>query len=207
MGIKDKYAILQVSHGWVKEMIVEKHYLHRMSQASYAFGLFDRSTKELEGVITYGKPASPSLCNSICGEDESSEVMELTRLWTKDETPRNTESWLIANSMKKVDGDIIVSYADDSEGHKGYVYQATNWLYTGMGAGGYQWKVKGENKHSRHLLDKYESIDEAKEELGDKLYREEISKKHRYVFFNANKRRKRELKEKLSYPIKEYPKG
>ena len=30
---------------------------------------------------------------------------------------------------------IVVSYADTSKGHVGYVYQATNFIYTGMSAG------------------------------------------------------------------------
>ena len=27
---------------------------------------------------------------------------------------------------------IIVSYSDTRQGHNGYIYQATNWIYTGL---------------------------------------------------------------------------
>lgn len=209
MSIKDDYYIRPISYADAKYYVENYHYLERASQMSYSFGVYeidDGRLGDLVGVITYGKPASPSLCNSICGEEESGQVMELTRLWTKDSTPRNLESWFIANTIKRVQEDIIVSYADHSQGHAGYVYQATNWIYTGMGAGGTTWVIEGVNKHSRHLLDEYESIEEAKKDLGDRLKKEKVSKKHRYVFLNCNRRRKKYLKKELNYPVKEYPK-
>ena len=206
MNIKDKYSIVRVSSDWVKRIIEENHYLHRVSQTSYAFGLFERNTKDMVGAITYGNPGSPTVAPSICGEEERMEVIELKRLWTEDDTPTNTESWLIANSMKEVDKDIIISYADSDEDHVGTVYQATNWIYTGMSGGGTMWSVKDSNMHPRSLHNVYDTIDDAKEDLGDKLVQVEVSQKHRYVYFNCDKRRKRELMEKLKYDIKEYPK-
>ena len=42
---------------------------------------------------------------------------------------------------------------------------------------------------------------------GDKVKFVERPRKHRYIFFNADRRRKRELLKKLRYPILPYPKG
>ena len=206
MSIKDKYHVERITFQDCKEWILYKHYAKRIPSISYAFGLFERNTKDMVGAITYGNPGSPTVAPSICGEEERMEVIELKRLWTEDDTPTNTESWLIANSMKEVDKDIIISYADSDEDHVGTVYQATNWIYTGMSGGGTMWSVKDSNMHPRSLHNVYDTIDDAKEDLGDKLVQVEVSQKHRYVYFNCDKRRKRELMEKLKYDIKEYPK-
>lgn len=209
MSIKDNYHIRPVDFYTAMYYVERFHYLHRKCQASYSYGLFEvveGKLGEMVGVITYGKPASPSLCDAVCGKEESGQVMELTRLWTSDNTPKNTESFLIANTLPMVQEDIIVTYADSEQDHYGFVYQATNFLYTGRGAGGTSWQIEGSNKHTRHLLDEYDSVADAKKELGDKLKKVKNSEKYRYVFFNCNKRRKRELKKKLKYPILPYPK-
>lgn len=189
------------------DLIIKNHYLHRKAPCSIAFGLFEKSTKEIIGVITYGKPASPPLCIGICGEDEAKNVIELTRLWIKDETPKNTESYFIGNTLKKIPYDIIVSFAEDRQGHLGIVYQATNWLYTGLSDRHVTWLIDGkEGSHCRHLMDKYGGVKKAKEILGDRMVRGERPRKHRYIYFNGNKKRKKELLKKLKYKICEYPK-
>jgi len=49
------------------EWLLKKHYAKRIPQIMYAFGLYDDI--QLVGVITYGIPASPSLCMGICGKE------------------------------------------------------------------------------------------------------------------------------------------
>lgn len=206
MSIKDDYYIRPLDYQSIKYYIENYHYLERMGSCSYGYGVYeieDRKLGELIGVISYGIPASRTLCKGVCGEDERDEVLELTRLWTIDDSPRNLESWFIANTIKDIDYDIIVSYADSNENHIGYVYQATNWLYTGMTSASSYHTVDGQ--HSRTIGNNY-TLKELKEKFGDKVKKLKRSKKHRYVYFNCNKRRKRELMEKLNYPIKEYPK-
>jgi len=207
MSIKESYIVSPVSYKDAMKIVVDNHYLHRKSSCSYSFGLIEISTNRIVGVITYGKPASSHLCKGICGNEESSNVIELTRLWIEDDTPRNAESFLIANSMKLVDKEIIVSYADSSQNHSGIVYQATNWIYTGLSDKHCKWVIEGMgNVHSRHWQDQYGGLNNAKRILGDKLIREERPRKHRYIFFNCNKRRKKELASKLRYGVFPYPK-
>lgn len=38
---------------------------------------------------------------------------------------------------------ILVSYADSAQGHHGYIYQATNWIYTGISAKRTEWREIG----------------------------------------------------------------
>jgi len=191
-------------------IIVKNHYLHRRGPASDCFGLFD-NYGTLMGVITYGTPASASLCKGVAGPEEAPHVTELTRLWIADITPKNAESFLIGNSLKMLppEKDIVVSYAEIRAGHVGTVYQATNWLYTGMSDRHVQWVVDGVegNKHSRHLFDEYGGVEGAKKALGDRLQRVERPRKHRYVMLRGDKRRRKELLSKLRYEVQPYPKA
>jgi hypothetical protein len=135
-------------------------------------------------------------------------VIELVRLWTVDDGERNKESYLISHSLKMIPYEIVISYADASYGHVGIVYQATNWIYTGLTDRHTYWRIDGEQKqHDRHLFDNYGGIEKAKKILGDRMTAYERPQKHRYVYFNTDKRRKRELIKKLKYPSLPYPKA
>ena len=143
MGLKDSYAVKEIPYKTAMQIVIENHYLHRKCPCSYAFGLISKETGEIKGVITYGVPPSHTLLKGICGEEEKQNVYELNRLWVADDMPRNSESYLISASIKKLDKEIIVSFADTSQDHIGYVYQATNFLYTGLSAKFLDPKVKG----------------------------------------------------------------
>jgi len=203
----EKYEIHEIPNRYAQQMVIENHYLHRKAPAMYSYGLFDEMGQMI-GCIVYGKPASPSLCKGVAGPEESDKVLELTRLWIADITPKNAESYLIGNTLKMLPKtyDIIVSYAEIGAGHSGTVYQATNWLYTGLSSAHVEWRLEGEtNKHSRHLFDEHGGVEGAKSYYGDKLQRHERGRKHRYVMLRGSKARKRELKEKLKYPVVNYP--
>ena len=121
---------------------------------------------------------------------------------------KNGESFLVGNSLKLLDKEIIVSYADTSQGHVGYVYQATNFIYTGMSAKFYDYVVKGKEHLHRATYAYSMTVAEMKKEFGeDNVYRVERPRKHRYIYFNADKKRKKELEKKLKYKVFPYPKS
>jgi len=170
--------------------ILKKHYAKRLPSISYAFGLYDGT--ELIGIVTYGIPASNSLCEGICGKEYKEFVIELNRLCLLYNKP-NQSSFLIANSINMLPKpSIVVSYADTAQGHIGCVYQATNFLFTGTTKERTDMSV-GEGKHSRHAT--------------DPSIRQFRSAKHRYVYFHGDKKQKKELIKLLKYPIQSYPKG
>jgi len=207
MAIKDIYYIKKIEYKLAMDMVVTNHYLHRKTSCSYSFGLFETDTDKLIGTIVYGIPASRQLQKGICGPDEANNVIEITRIWIEDSTPRNVESYLIGNTLKLVPKDIVVSYAETDVGHIGYIYQATNFIYTGLSDRHVLWIIPGmANAHSRHLFDSYGGINKAHEALGDKMVATERPRKHRYIYFNCNKTRKKELIGKLRYRIQDYPK-
>lgn len=198
------FEIMKIDYKEAMEIIVKNHYLHRRCPASFCFGLFYK--KEIVGVITYGTPSSAPLRKGICGEEESMNVIELTRLWIRDDIPTNGESFLIGNTIRKVNKEIVVSFADTDKDHLGIIYQASNWIYTGLSAKRTNWSISGLNNHCQTIADKY-SAKEILEKFGESFSLVPRSRKHRYVYFNAkSKKRKKELIAKLRYPILSYPK-
>ena len=124
--------VLPIKNEESYEWLLKKHYAKRIPQIMFAFGLYE--SDELLGVVTYGIPASPSLCMGICGKDYSAKVLELNRVCLLN-NDKNQASFLVANSIKLLPKPtIVVSYADTNKGHVGYVYQATNFIYTGLSA-------------------------------------------------------------------------
>ena len=183
------YDIKSIDYQDCNEWFLKKHYAHRIPSVSYCFGLFE--SIELIGVCSIGKPASPSLCIGVCGEEESKFVYELNRLIIKDNLPKNTLSWFLSQCLKQLPPMILISYADTKQGHHGYIYQATNWIYTG--ATKERTDIGSEDgSHSRHY-----KIGETKRKFR--------SSKHRYIYFIGSK--KKHWISQLKYPKQPYPKG
>lgn len=205
MSLLDKYSIERIGYQMAMEAIIANHYLHRKAPCSYAFGMFD-NVGTLVGVVVYGVPASSTLLKGICGPEEQHNVYELTRLWVDDSVPKNGESWLIGSTIKQLDREIIVSFADTSQNHQGIVYQATNFLYTGLSAKFKDPKIRGlENQHHATYANGLTNA-EVMEKFGDRVYWVDRPRKHRYIYFNAPKNRKKQLMSKLRYKVLPYPK-
>lgn len=207
LRFKNQYFIAELPYKVAMDVVIANHYMHRRCPCSHAYGLISPSG-EIKGIVTYGVPCSSTLLKGICGEDEMHNVYELNRLWVADDMPANSESFLVANTMKLLDKEIIVSFSDTSMGHVGYVYQACNFLYCGLSAKFTDPRVRGmEGKHHStfaHGMSRKQVI----ETYGaENVYFVERPRKHKYVFFNASKYRKKVLMEKLRYKVLPYPKG
>jgi hypothetical protein len=189
--------------------ILEVHYAKRWPPISYAFGLFDGD--ELIGIITYGTPLSSTLRVGVAGHEHGLDVLELNRLCLK-YNRKNEASFLIAKSLKMLPhGKIIVSYADTSQGHYGFVYQATNFIYCGLSAKRTDWKIRGkEHLHSQTISDEVRGavsrVAALREKYGDDFYLAPRPRKHRYVYVVGSKTYKKMIIRKLKYKIEDYPK-
>ena len=172
--------------------ILPKHYAGRKPSVSYAFGV--RKGIHLVACVTYGLPASPSLCRGVMGGSYVDRVIELNRLCRIDEYTEPL-SKLVAYSLRelgKLDSFCVVSYADTAMTHVGYIYQATNFLYTGISAKRTD-VFTGDGKHSRHA------------KCVEGAPRKNRSSKHRYIMFVG--RHRKAMRKHLIYQIKPYPKG
>jgi hypothetical protein len=191
-----------------KDFILNIHYAHRMPSISYSFGLYE--TEELIGICTYGKPPSSSLQKGVCGDKYAPIVWELNRLVLKYNRP-NEASFFISRTLKILPRPmIIVSFADTEQNHIGVVYQACNFIYTGLSAKRTDWKVKGmEHKHGFTIADEFRGVENRskvmKEKYGDNFYLQERSRKHRYIYFIGSKVEIKYMKRALKYPILSYP--
>jgi hypothetical protein len=196
------YKIRRVSYEETKPFILDIHYAKRMPSITYAYGLFLENS--LVGVVCYGSPPSPSLCIGIAGEHNKDLVLELNRLVLKD-NKKNQASILISSSFKLLPKPkIIVSYADTEQKHLGIVYQATNFLYTGLSDKRTEWRLKDSNLHSKTICETY-SIEERLQNK-DKFICVDRPRKHRYIYIIGNKMQKRNLKKDIKYTFIDYPK-
>lgn len=211
MSVKDKYIVKPVTTYDCKEWLLKKHYLKRMTSFTYSFGLYDGI--ELVGVCTFGNAIPMQMKKSICGEKYMHLVYELNRLITNDDLPKNSTSFFVSQCLNMLPKPlIVVSYADKSFGHNGYIYQATNFYFTGESHTQKDWKLKGkEHIHSRTLMDEFafeaNRINKLKEKYGDDLYQVERPPKNRYVFFCGTKKQKKKFLNESLFEIKPYPKG
>jgi hypothetical protein len=210
MFIPEGTAVEGIASSDAYPFLLEIHYAKRLPSISYAFGLWVDG--ELCGVVTYGRPAGSTQRTGVCGEKHGSIVLELNRLCLK-HNRKNECSTLVAKSLRLLPKpSIVISYADPAQGHVGYVYQATNFLYCGLTEKRKVWAIKGlEHLHSQTISDRYRHHEKPGEairlEHGDNFSMVERPRKHRYVMFLGDKRQKKTLRNALSYEVKKYPKS
>ena len=204
------YSVRAINKSDTHDLLLNVHYARRIPPISFAYGLF--SDEVLKGVVTYGMPASPALCKGVCGEEWRRNVLELNRLCLVDNQP-NEASRLVGASLKLLpQPKIVVSYADTAQKHTGFIYQATNFIYTGITVKRTEWAIRGlEHMHTKAISNTVANLgkpplEALKEKYGDRFYYRDRSQKHRYVFLIGNKSERKVLKKALRYPVLPYPK-
>lgn len=190
------------------------HYAHRKPSVKYAFGLYVDNV--LAGVITYSTMFA-NIASAVCGDKYKNNLLELSRLFVFDWCGKNTESWFLSRTFLMLPKDILIllSYADSGMNHIGYIYQATNWIYTGMSKGSVEFEFNGDLISARNEsfrekrngnVSRLKPISEIQNQYpGIKSVK--TNPKHRYVYFLGNKRQRRELLNSLLWDILPYPKS
>ena len=164
------------------------------------------------GVITYGTPPSSGLKTGLAGPDYAPQVIELNRLVLTNNRP-NEASFFISRTLKQLpQPKIVVSFADISAGHNVYVYQASNFIYTGLSAKRNDYKIRGmEHLHGYSINDEFRGrknrSEAIREKYGDNFYIQQRPRKHRYIYILGNRHYKNDVLHALRYGIQEYPKG
>lgn len=211
--VKDM-IIKEITVKQARKYIATYHYSKSMPDSTkYVYAGFYKD--KLAGIIVYGMGAGKSQYKAIIPNIENGEYLELTRLWSADSMPKNTESKLISESIKLLPKEIrlILSFADEEQGHFGYIYQATNFYYCGKTTTGKRLLLSdGTTQHSR-LLGIYKM---RHPELKDKTNKEIMdiygwkyianSSKFRYVMLRGNKKIKKEMFKFIKNKIESYPK-
>ena len=145
----DRKVIQSFIHRW--------HYSHDTNgiQQKQCFALYNDG--KIIGAIIYAIPSMPNTAKKY-NPDNPDRCWELRRLCCIDDTPTNTESYFIGQTLRwlrqNTDTEVIVSYADLEQGHEGVIYKASNFYYLGQSGGGQVLMVDGKKYHARSLNQK-----------------------------------------------------
>ena len=197
---KADYKIIPVSIADVSEWILRKHYSHKLPAVSMAFAIYKKNHPV--GICTFGSPANMNL-NDLGGF----RTLELNRLVVEDGCKKNITSYFLGSILRQIQGPIIIiSYADRNQGHIGYIYQATNWTYTGQSERAVVYEKNGTVLHSKTFFDMFGTNKKEKAgELGYKIIK--TMPKHRYFYFIGTKTQKKQMAKSIPFKMQPYPKG
>lgn len=114
-------------------------------------------------------------------DSQVSRIMKLSFLFLKKNSP----------GLK-----MIISFADPEQGHHGGIYQATNWIYSGMTTPADEYIVNGKRMHGRSMRAAYGT------HIGKSFIKKVLgSSKHRYLMPLDD-----EMRSKITPLAKPYPK-
>lgn len=150
------------------------------------------------GVIIYGMGANKDLLKPF--DLTQSQGCELVRIALN--RHENSVSRMISISLKMIKKfcpgiKLIVSFADKEQGHYGGIYQATNWIYTGVTNSADEYLYKSKRWHGRAFR---KSFGSHKKFIGKGLKIVKGSQKHRYLMPLTEDLRKRILPMSKPYP-------
>lgn len=137
------------SHDAAKHAVTRWHYSEQMPAGkTIKFGVWENS--EFVGAIVYGRGANKTLGQPYgLGQLEA---CELVRIALRDHDTPVTQ--LVAESLRQLrliapGLRLVISFADPEQGHHGGIYQAGNWIYTGMTPSVAEYLVNGRRVHGR----------------------------------------------------------
>lgn len=191
------------SHSAAKFAVKNWHYSKTMPVGKLVkIGIWEDS--QFIGCVLFGMGACPVL--SAPYKLKNTEACELVRVALKKH--KTSVSRIVSISLKMLKKHcpglkVIVSYADQNQGHAGAIYQAGNWFYEGQFAVRKTMMVKGEIVHSRTVGGRYgtHSIDWLRKNIDRKAAYIDDLPKHKY-FYPLDK----EMKEQIKHLSKPYPK-
>lgn len=208
MTIKKSTAI------FVRPYIASYHYSRSLPDNSpHIFSCWYGHT--LAAILIFGTSNSLATFSSVIPGIKKEECLELSRMWSPDGMPKNTESRAIALAIAKLPKTVklLVSYADPSRGHLGIIYQATNWLYVGVTKkNSYLIDKDGFRKHHKMIQGyrksnpafKNSTVRQIKQHLGMREFRS--AGKHKYIMLIGDKSENRTLRKQIKPALIDYPK-
>ncbi|GGG61244.1 Mom family adenine methylcarbamoylation protein [Hymenobacter glacieicola] len=131
---KSDYYIQDTPPKEARVLVEQHHYAKGGSNTGcYFHGLYRVADNKLVGVAWW-LPPTKAACKAV--NSDWKRVVGLSRLVIAPGEPRNAATILLGCSMRLIKRDArfvsLVTYADESQGHKGKIYVATNWQYAGM---------------------------------------------------------------------------
>ena len=163
------------SYKAIKYACLNFHYSKSVPVNTFGYSVFNQD-KEWCGVALFGTGASPQIGKQY--NLKQGQVIEFVRMALNGKQSKTSE--VLAKAIRLLKRDLplvklIVSYADQEQGHSGIIYQATNWYYLG--------EVKSppiiEGKHNKSMGG---SIGAARKILGREPSFYLPKPKHKYIY-------------------------
>ncbi len=197
-----KFVVKEIKRDHVLEWITNKHYAKRKCSISFSFGLFESGI--MVGVCTFGYPPNYNFNNGKCVFKKLKVLtLELNRLITNDNLGKNALSYFVSQCLKQLPKpSCVVSYADPNAGHYGYIYQATNWIFTGDSTTKLKYVFE-----DGETFDIRRGLDSKIKEHGKIIDTIKLLPTQRYLYFNGSKTEKKRMFKDLKMKTFEYPKG
>jgi hypothetical protein len=115
--------VVEVRNESVDRFLEKKHYLQSVpAGAKHRFKFCLPVRIDFVGAAMWGRP--------VARMEDQKNTLELTRFWTDDYTPKNTESYVLGKMMRVLREkgyDRLIAYSSTGEEHEGTIYKATNW--------------------------------------------------------------------------------
>jgi hypothetical protein len=152
------FKVLQCSRKEIVDFIEFWHYSKNVNglTTDFCFKLIDVDGNMI-GAMIYGKIAMANVWKKYASNEF--ELIELKRLCCIDNTPKNTESFFIGNTLrwlkKNTKIKTVISYADTTYSHDGTIYKASNFKHSGMTAKGKVIMYNGKRYHDKTIRTKY----------------------------------------------------
>lgn len=215
-----KDTILKPITREVAKSFIEKYeWLGTLGTFKFGYGLYfpykSGSGHKLGGVACFSPTTTWQASVSICGEKYKDKVILLSRGACANWCEPNTNSHLISKVLKAVERDteyrIVLAYSDRRAGEVGTVYQATNFLFIGLGATGFDnvpanlVNINDMRFHTRGLPKELKSARRLRE-AGMEVLKVPRANKCRYVTFLGSRKERKELMSALRWKSIEYPK-
>lgn len=193
----DRFFIRPVCGKHVDRFVIQNHYAQKMPTATiYMFGLFKNTDHILVGVMTFSHPVGSKIQH-----DCPFPIIELTRIALIN-NEKNLVSWWMSRCFSFLQKPVLlISFADANKNHVGFVYQATNWIYSGLSSINFNYIYHGKRVHHRTLGDKQRK----NLEIADP----DQVPKYRYFYPLGSKKQRKEMIEyvKNRFGIFPYPKS
>ena len=165
----------KASYKAIKYACLNFHYAKTIPINTFGYLVFNKNN-DWCGVALFGTGASPQIGKQY--NLKQGQVIEFVRMALNGKQSKTSEVLGMAIRLIKKDlplVKIIVSYADQEQGHNGIIYQATNWYYLG--------EVKSppiiEGKHNKSMGG---SIGAARKILGREPIVYFPKPKHKYIY-------------------------
>lgn len=142
----------------ISAFITHWHYSKNINGLTidYCFKLSDIRNR-LIGAMIYGKLGMAGVWKKHSQTETG--ITELKRLCCIDDTPKNTESYFIGNTLrwlkKNTTIKTVISYADQTFGHEGTIYKASNFKHIGLTMPGKVIIYNGERYHDKTVRTKH----------------------------------------------------